>query len=107
MKSNMLNRPVGIDRMSSRTNRVSSPLPRASMREPAPSTVSDSADPRQRQHRRSLDGGAGTDTDVVLVIAGKASHLDVERVRPRRQRRKPHPTFFVGCHPDLSADQCG
>ena len=45
MKSNMLNRPVGMALRSSGPNRVSNPLPRASMREPAPCTVTDSATP--------------------------------------------------------------
>ena len=42
-RSNMLNRPVGIVLRSSDPNRVSSPLFRASMREPAPWTFTDSA----------------------------------------------------------------
>jgi hypothetical protein len=45
MKSNILNRPVGIVRRYSGPTRVSNPLLRASMREPAPCTVMDSATP--------------------------------------------------------------
>jgi hypothetical protein len=45
MKSNMLNRRTGINLRSSGPNRVSNPLPRASRREPAPSTTSDSSTP--------------------------------------------------------------
>src|SRR4051812_48715090 len=43
--SNMLNRLVGTALRYSGPNRVSNPLPRASIREPAPSTVIDSATP--------------------------------------------------------------
>ena len=45
MKSNMLNRRTGISLRSSGPKRVSKPLPRASRREPAPSTTSDSSTP--------------------------------------------------------------
>ena len=44
-KSNMPNRPVGIVLSTSGPSRVSSPLLRASIREPAPCTVTDSATP--------------------------------------------------------------
>src|SRR6267142_5713912 len=43
--SNILNRRVGIARRYSGPNRVSNPVLRASMREPDPSTVIDSATP--------------------------------------------------------------
>src|SRR5207248_10512732 len=43
--SNMLNRRVGIALRYSGPNRLSNPLPRASMREPDPSTVIDAATP--------------------------------------------------------------
>ena len=45
MKSNMLDRRVGIVLRSSDPNRVANPGWRASMREPAPSTTTDSATP--------------------------------------------------------------
>src|SRR4029453_13529337 len=45
MKSTMLKRRVGIPRKSSAVKRVSTPLLRASMREPEPSTTTDSATP--------------------------------------------------------------
>ena len=45
MKSNMLDRRVGIALRSSGPKRVSNPRSRASMREPAPSTTTDSATP--------------------------------------------------------------
>src|SRR3990172_4526061 len=45
MKSNMVDRRVGIARRSSRPTRVPNPGSRASMREPAPSTTTDSASP--------------------------------------------------------------
>src|SRR6195256_6042337 len=43
--SNMLNRRVGMALRYSGPNRVSNPLPRASMREPDPSTTNDSSMP--------------------------------------------------------------
>ena len=66
MKSNMLKRRVGIDLMSSGPKRVSNPLPRASMREPAPSTTTDSSSPARLSIDRSLDRGADPDADVSL-----------------------------------------
>ena len=45
MKSNMLDRRVGIASRSSEPKRVPNPGSRASMREPAPSTTTDSAKP--------------------------------------------------------------
>src|SRR6476660_10467495 len=45
IESNMLNRRDGIARRYSGPKRVSTPLPRASMRDPDPSTTTDSAIP--------------------------------------------------------------
>src|SRR5215217_1900462 len=45
IKSNMLNRRTGIVLRSSGPKRVSNPLPRASTRDPAPSTTNDSSRP--------------------------------------------------------------
>ena len=62
--------------------RVPNPGSRASMREPAPFDDDRFRDARQLQDRRSLDGGAGADADVLLVIGRKSRELDVEHVRP-------------------------
>ena len=58
--------------MSSGPKRVPNPLPRASRREPAPSTTTDSATPATLQDSRSLDGGACPDADVLFVVGRKS-----------------------------------
>ena len=68
MKSNMLARRVGMALRSSGPKRVPNPESRASMREPAPSTDDRFREACQRQDRRSLDGGACPDADVLFVI---------------------------------------
>ena len=65
------------------------------MREPAPSTTTDSARPASVQDSRSLDGGACPDADVLFVIGRKPLELDVEHVRSRRQRREAQLPLLV------------
>ena len=52
-------------------------------------------DARQLQDRRSLDGGAGPDADVLFVIGRESLHLDVEHVQSRRQSREAQLPFLV------------
>ena len=74
---------------SSAPKRVPNPGSRASMREPAPSTTTDSARPADRQDRAVLlDGGACADADVVFAIGLESLQLDVEHVESRRQGRE-------------------
>src|SRR5205823_3833340 len=51
---------------------------------------------RELQDRRSLDGGACADEDVLLVIGRKPLQLDVEHVEARRQNGEAQLPFFVG-----------
>ena len=105
MKSNMLNRPVGIVLRSSGPKRASNPLPRASIREPAPWTVIDSATPASSSTTVLSIVRADADPDVLLVIRRKPCHLDVEDVRSRGQRRKPQLTLLVGRRRQLAPNE--
>ena len=49
----------------------------------------------QLQDRRSLDGGAGADADVLFVIGRESLELDVEHVRSGRQSREAQLPFLV------------
>src|SRR5262249_54636275 len=96
-KSNILKRRVGIALRSSGPKRVSNPLPRASRREPEPSTTTDSTTVFQIQEDASFDGGAESDLDAVFVIALESVHFDVEGIGPRRQSRKSQLALLIRC----------
>ena len=105
MKSNMLNRRVGMALRYSGPKRVSNPLLRASMREPEPSTTTDSATPASfRTTVRSMRR-ARADADVLLVIRRESLQLDVERVRSRGQGREPQLPSLVRGHRRRPANQ--
>ena len=93
----MLNRRVGIALRSSGPKRVSNPLPRASMREPAPSTTSDSSMPATLENDGSLDGGADADADVRLRDRPRIPGLDVEHVQSGRQSRETAAALSRSC----------
>ena len=105
MKSNMLNRRTGMALRSSGPKRVSNPLPRASIREPAPSTTSDSSMPADLQNGRSLDRRACPDADVRFVIGLESLELDIERVESRRQDWKAQTPSLVRGHSHRAANQ--
>ena len=93
--SNMLNRRVGIIVRWSGPNRVSSPLERASMLEPAV-TVTDWATLASFSDHPALERRAGANADAFFPIRRKARrHLDDQDVHARGQHREPPLTLLV------------
>ena len=88
MKSNMLARRVGIASMSSGPKRVPNPGFRASMREPAPSTTTDSARPATFRTAVLSMVAPAPMLIIVFVIGHESLELDGQRVKTRRQRRE-------------------
>ena len=104
IRSNMLDRRVGIALMSSGPMRVPNPGFRASIREPAPSTTTDAARPAScRTGVVSMVVPAPMRTSS--VIAGEPFQLDVNHVRARRQGRETQLPFVVGGDGCRPADQ--
>ena len=97
--SNMLDRRVGMARWSSGPKRVPKPGSLASMREPAPSTTTDSAKPAPLQDDRAFDGGASADGDVRHVQRRKPRRIDVERIPAGRQGREAQAAPVIGRWP--------
>src|SRR4051812_47600969 len=78
IRSNMLERRVGIVAMSPGPKRVPNPLPRASMREPAPSTTTDSATPATfRTAVRSMVAPAPMPTSVSWYVANPGISMSI------------------------------
>ena len=74
-KSNMLNRLAGMALRSSGPKRVSNPLPRASIREPAPSTTNDSSKPATLRTTVLSMVAPPPMPNALLVIAPEALEL--------------------------------